>query len=42
VSVVSVAKVRVMMAGGRDGGGLSANPKGKKKSARGGRGSKKR
>lgn len=42
VSVVSVPKVRVMMAGGRDGGGLSANPKGKKKSARGGRGSKKR
>lgn len=42
VSVVSVAKVRVMMAGGRDGGGLSANPKGKKKSARGGKGSKKR
>ncbi|KAF1979659.1 hypothetical protein BU23DRAFT_496424 [Bimuria novae-zelandiae CBS 107.79] len=42
VSAVCVAKVRVMMAGGRDGGGLSANPKGKKKSARGGRGSKKR
>ncbi|KAJ4303417.1 hypothetical protein N0V90_002310 [Kalmusia sp. IMI 367209] len=42
VSVVSVAKVRVMMAGGRDGGGLTVNPKKGKKSARGGRGSKKR
>ncbi|KAF2445557.1 hypothetical protein P171DRAFT_386175 [Karstenula rhodostoma CBS 690.94] len=42
VSVVSVPKVRVMMAGGRDGGGLSNAAKGKKKSARGGRGSKKR
>jgi predicted ribosome quality control (RQC) complex YloA/Tae2 family protein len=42
VSVVSVPKVRVMMAGGRDGGGLSNAAKGKKKSARGGRGSKKK
>lgn len=42
VSVVSVPKVRVMMAGGRDGGGLGNAAKGKKKSARGGRGSKKR
>ncbi|KAL5415928.1 hypothetical protein PMIN06_006892 [Paraphaeosphaeria minitans] len=42
VSVVSVPKVRVMMAGGRDGGGLSNAAKGKKMAKRGGRGSKKR
>lgn len=42
VGVVPVSKVRVMMAGGRDGGGGGGGgAKGKSKSARGGRGSKK-
>jgi hypothetical protein len=39
VGVVPVSKVRVMIAGGRRGADIA---KGKKKSARGGRGSKKK
>lgn len=42
VGVVPVSKVRVVMLGGRDGGGGGGGAKGKSKSARGGRGSKKR
>jgi predicted ribosome quality control (RQC) complex YloA/Tae2 family protein len=43
VGCVAVSKVRVMMAGGRDGAGNGGGPGGaKKKKARGGRGSKKK
>jgi predicted ribosome quality control (RQC) complex YloA/Tae2 family protein len=42
VGIMPVSKVRVMMAGGSSGGGGSGGAKGKGKSSRGGRGSKKK